>query len=96
MAWVFWRTGLTDGLIDDLHAPAIFDPNAIAATFPAGLVEPLRGFLEVELPARVGRLEAFGTIDEVTRRLTCGAVELLGDDAAIDGDVVGLAYEHIG
>src|ERR671922_1624302 len=71
------------GLIDDLHAPALFGPEAIAATLPPGLVKPLRSLLEAELPARIRRPEACRAIDKVTRRLTGGAIELLGDDAPI-------------
>jgi hypothetical protein len=91
---------LADGvhgcLAEDLHAPPILDPAAVAAASPAGLIKPLRRLLKVELPTGIGRLKRRRTIQDVTGDLTSITVEVLDNGAPIHGDVVSSPHQEVG
>src|SRR5262249_56149599 len=70
--------------------------QAVGAAVPAPGLEDLVGFVDAELPARVGRSEPGRAVEEVRRRLAQAAVELLVNGAAVDQDVQGRAYGGVG
>src|SRR6516164_10420864 len=84
--------GLLAGLLDDrlgflarrvdrsleyeLQLLAVLGADAVRATPPSGLVQPLVRLVDVELPHGVFRNKAWGIVDEITGRDPGAAIDM--------------------
>jgi hypothetical protein len=87
-------TQVDGGLEDDPQAAAVLAPHAVAPPLPARLLQQLGRLVEVELPARIGRLKLRGGIEDVAGELA-GSGEF-EDGAPIDSQRKGLPHPQVG
>src|SRR5438552_19216567 len=71
--------GVRRRLVDQPQPLSVLRPDAIGTSPPAGGVEDLVGALDVELPARVARVEAGRGVQEVRRGPPAAALDPLLD-----------------